>query len=87
MIEGKIEDIYAENAFVVVHDAEFSKLQNPKVGSELELNDHRAVIVGIAKVASVRPLRYCLPCTPPTSEPSQFHPQSPLHDFVCARRA
>ncbi|MGA7853805.1 MAG: ABC transporter permease [Candidatus Acidiferrales bacterium] len=52
MIEGKIEDIYAEDAFVVVHDAEFSKLQNPKVGTQLELNDHRAVVVGIAEVAT-----------------------------------
>lgn len=49
---GKIEDLYADNGFVVVRDAEFSKLNNPAVGSELELNDHRAVIVGIARVAS-----------------------------------
>jgi len=52
LVEGKIEDIYAENGFLVVQDAEFSKLENPHIGSELELNDHRAVIVGIAKVAS-----------------------------------
>jgi putative ABC transport system permease protein len=50
MIEGKIEDIYAEDAFVVVHDAEFPKLQNPRVGSQLELNEHRALVVGIARV-------------------------------------
>jgi len=48
--EGKIEDIYAENGFIAVRDAEFSKLGNPKVGSEFELNDNRGVIVGIAKV-------------------------------------
>jgi len=52
LIEGKIDDIYAENAFVVVKDAEFSKLGNPKVGTEFELNDHRGVIVGIAKVTT-----------------------------------
>lgn len=52
LIQGKIEDIYAESAFVAVDDAEFPKLENPKIGSELELNDNRAVIVGIAKVAS-----------------------------------
>ena len=50
LIEGKIEDIYAENGFVVVHDAEFSKLENPRIGSQFELNDNRGVIVGIAKV-------------------------------------
>jgi putative ABC transport system permease protein len=50
LLEGKIQDIYAENGFFVVHDAEFSKLENPHIGSEFELNDHRGVIVGIAKV-------------------------------------
>ena len=52
LIEGKIEDIYAENAFLVVKDAEFPKLENPRVGTEFELNDHRGVIVGIAKVTT-----------------------------------
>ncbi|MGA8223209.1 MAG: hypothetical protein WB780_16280, partial [Candidatus Acidiferrales bacterium] len=51
LLEGKIEDIYAENGFLVVRDAEFSKLENPHIGSEFELNDNRAVIVGIAQVA------------------------------------
>jgi putative ABC transport system permease protein len=49
---GRIEDIYAENGFIVVHDAEFRKLGNPTIGSEFELNDHRGVVVGIAKVAT-----------------------------------
>jgi len=49
---GNIEDIYAENAFIAVKDSEFYKLENPKVGAEFELNDHRGVIVGIAHVAS-----------------------------------
>ena len=52
LIEGQIEDLYAENAFVVVKDAEFHKLENPRVGTEFELNDHRGVIVGIAKVTT-----------------------------------
>ena len=51
LLQGNIEDIYAENGFIVVQDAEFSKLENPHIGSEFELNDNRAVIVGIAKVA------------------------------------
>lgn len=49
---GDIRDIYAENGFIVVHDAEFSKLENPHIGSEFELNDYRGVIVGIARVAT-----------------------------------
>jgi len=52
LLEGKIEDIYAENGFIAVRDAEFGKLENPHVGSEFELNDYRGVIVGIAKVTS-----------------------------------
>jgi putative ABC transport system permease protein len=50
--QGKIEDIYGENGFVVVDDAEFAKLGSPRLGSKFEINDHRAVIVGIAKVTS-----------------------------------
>jgi putative ABC transport system permease protein len=49
---GRIEDIYAENAFIVVKDTEFHKLENPTIGSEFELNDHRGKIVAIAKVNS-----------------------------------
>jgi putative ABC transport system permease protein len=52
LIEGRIEDIYAENAFVVVKDSEFPKLDNPKLGSEFEINDHKGVILGIAKVTT-----------------------------------
>jgi putative ABC transport system permease protein len=50
LIEGHIEDIYAENGFVVVKDEEYGKLDSPKIGTEFELNDNRGVIVGIAKV-------------------------------------
>jgi len=52
LLEGNIEDIYAENGFLVVKDVEFQKLENPVIGTEFELNDNRGVIVGIAKVAS-----------------------------------
>jgi len=51
MIEGNIQDIYGENGFIAVQDADYSKLGNPHVGSEFELNDHRGVIVGVAKVS------------------------------------
>jgi len=51
LLEGRIEDLYSENAFVVVRDSEFPKLGSPKIGTEFELNDHRAVITGIAEVA------------------------------------
>jgi putative ABC transport system permease protein len=50
--QGNIQDIFADNSFIVVNDAEFSKLDNPKIGTTFTLNDHRGRIVGIAKVAS-----------------------------------
>jgi putative ABC transport system permease protein len=52
LLEGKIEDIYGENGFIVVKDPEFPKLHNPQIGTEFEVNDHRGIIVGIAQVAS-----------------------------------
>jgi len=52
LIEGRIEDIYGENAFIVVKDQEYSKLEEPVIGTTFEVNDHRGVIVGIARVAS-----------------------------------
>jgi len=50
--QGKIQDIYADNSFLVVDDAEFSKLEGPKIGTTFELNDHHGVITGIARVAA-----------------------------------
>jgi putative ABC transport system permease protein len=50
--QGNIMDIYNDNTFFVVDDVEFSKLENPKIGTSFELNDHRGTIVGIAKVVS-----------------------------------
>jgi len=52
LLSGNIQNIFAENAFVAIQDAEFYKLHNPQIGTEFELNDHRGVIVGIARVAS-----------------------------------
>jgi putative ABC transport system permease protein len=52
VVTGNIEDIFAENAFIAIDDAEFYKLKNPAIGTEFELNDHRGVIVAIGRVAS-----------------------------------
>ncbi len=52
LVEGRIEDIYAENGFILVADEEMPKLHNPALGSEFEINDHRGVIVGLARVPS-----------------------------------
>ncbi len=52
LIAGKIADIFADNGFVVVKDEEYSKLENPTLGTTFEINDHRAVVVGIAKVTT-----------------------------------
>jgi putative ABC transport system permease protein len=50
LAEGRIADIYAENGFIVVDDEELMKLGNPTIGTDFEINDHRGVIVGIARV-------------------------------------
>ncbi len=52
LLEGNIQDIYGESAFLIVKDTEFPKMESPRVGTEFELNDHRGVIVGVATVAS-----------------------------------
>jgi putative ABC transport system permease protein len=52
VLAGRIEDIFAENAFIAVKDSEFYKLENPAIGTEFELNDHRGKIVAIAHVSS-----------------------------------
>ena len=51
LIQGRIEDIYAENSFIVVKDSEYPKLGSPGLGTEFEINDNRGVIVGIAQVS------------------------------------
>lgn len=50
--QREIEDIYADNGFIVVDDAEYGELGSPKLGQELELNDNRGVVVGIARMNS-----------------------------------
>jgi len=52
MEQGNINDIYGENGFFVAKDSEYEKLDSPAIGTSFEINDHRAVIVGIAKVTS-----------------------------------
>ncbi|HTO07780.1 MAG TPA: ABC transporter permease [Myxococcota bacterium] len=50
LLEGRIEDLYGDDAYLVVHDSEFAKLESPAIGTSFEINDHRAVVVGIAEV-------------------------------------
>jgi putative ABC transport system permease protein len=62
MLEGKIEDLRRSDSVIVDIDGARDKLGKPspipggnriplKVGDSLELNDHRAIVVGIAKVS------------------------------------
>jgi putative ABC transport system permease protein len=52
LLEGKIEDIFADNGFIVVQDSEYYKLENPKLGTTFEINDNRAVVIGLGQVTS-----------------------------------
>ncbi|HLF66669.1 MAG TPA: ABC transporter permease [Gammaproteobacteria bacterium] len=49
MLEGQIADIYNNDAYVVIRDSEFSKLNNPGLGSTFEVNDYRGVVVGVGE--------------------------------------
>lgn len=51
MRQGTLEDIYANDGIIVVQDGEYPKLGRPKLGSTFELNDRRAVVVGLATVS------------------------------------
>ena len=50
MIAGDLRDIYAGDGVIVVVDGEYPKLGRPKLGATFELNDRRAVVIGLAKV-------------------------------------
>ncbi len=50
MLEGNIEDIYAGDGVIVIVDSEYIKLDKPKLGATFEINDRRAVVIGLAKV-------------------------------------
>jgi putative ABC transport system permease protein len=50
LLEGAITDIYGGDGVIIIKDAEYPKLNSPAIGTQLELNDKRAVIVGIATV-------------------------------------
>ena len=52
LIDGRLEDIFAENGFIAIKDSEFRKLGPTHVGTTFEINDHRGIIVGIARVAA-----------------------------------
>ncbi len=52
LLDGNIQDIFSENGFIAVKDSEFRKLNNPTIGTDFEMDDHRGVIVGIARVSS-----------------------------------
>ncbi len=52
MLSGDITALYNDDAFLVVKDSDYEKLDKPKIGTVFEVNDHRGVIVGLAKVAT-----------------------------------
>ncbi len=51
LLDGHTLDIYGNNAFFVVRDANYAKLGSPKIGTTFEINDHRGVVAGIAHVS------------------------------------
>ncbi len=51
LIQGNILDIYKNDAFIGVDDPSYPKLGSPRVGTTFEINDHRGIIAGIARVS------------------------------------
>lgn len=52
LVEGSIESIYNDDAFIVAKDVEYEKLGSPSIGTVFEVNQHRAVITGFAELAT-----------------------------------
>ncbi|OSS41911.1 ABC transporter, permease protein [Desulfurella amilsii] len=52
IIKGDLNKIYNSDAFIGVVDADYRRIGSPGIGSVLSINDHRAVIVALAKPAS-----------------------------------
>ncbi len=52
IIKGDLNKIYNSDAFIGVVDADYKRIGSPGIGSVLSINDHRAVIVALAKPAS-----------------------------------
>ncbi len=52
IIKGDLNKIYNSDAFIGVVDSDYRKIGSPGIGSVLSINDHRAVIVALAKPAS-----------------------------------
>jgi putative ABC transport system permease protein len=50
MLEGNIEDIYAGDGVIAIVDSEYRKLGKPKLGATFEINDRRAVVIGLGEV-------------------------------------
>lgn len=50
IIEGDINSIYNNDAYIAIKNADYAKIGSPKIGSTFEINDHRGVIVAIGKV-------------------------------------
>lgn len=51
VVLGSINTIYNNDAYIVIKNAEYTKLDNPKIGDSFEINDHRGAIGAIAKNA------------------------------------
>lgn len=49
LINGNINNIYNDDGYIIIKDAEFYKLNSAEIGTTFEINDHRGVIVGIGK--------------------------------------
>lgn len=51
IIQGDIINIYNDDAYIVIKDAEYEKMEGATIGTTFEVNDNRGVIVALGKAA------------------------------------
>ncbi len=51
LVTGNIYGLYNNDAYIAVMDSEYPKIDNAKIGSTFEINDHRGVVVALASAA------------------------------------
>ena len=95
MVSGKLSDLHQNDAVIVDNDCAHDKLARKmpdgsktplKIGDELELNDHHAIVVGLAKTTRTfqsQPVIYTTYTRAITFEP----PQREMLSFVLVKAA
>ena len=86
LLEGNIEDIFAENGFIIVKDAEFDKFENPEDRRDLRTQRPQAARSSASPKSRQAGSSACRPSTRPSTAPA-LHSEHALHHLLCPRPA